>query len=506
MATSNNPRILIVTPEVTFLPDRINSRNDRGVADMSLALVKALYDIGADIHVAIPEYRSQFKHEFSSQSHNPDFESSEFVYIDHQRIHLAKDSAFKCKEFCRTDCDLAIQEFDNIRLSLIFQREVINNIIPQVGPDLIHCNDWMTSLIPAVARVADIPCLFTIHNFYTAKAKLSDIRDFGIEVRQFWNHFYYEQMPRSFEETMHSHVLDFITSGIFAAHFVNTISPTFLLEILDDRHSFIGPSVRYELRNKYEEDCAYGILNAPDPSFNPANDKLLAFPYTSADHRVGKSKNKQILQQELNLLVDANAPLLFWPSRLDSVQKGSRLMAEILYRVISTYREMNLQVVFVANGEYQRHFKNIVAEHHFENRVAVRDFDEKLEHLSYAASDFILMPSLFEPCGLPQMIAPIYGSLPIAHDTGGIHDTIVNLNVARNYGNGFLFETHDSDGLFWAIGEALMFFGLPDQKKAAQIERIMEQSLAIFNYGFVARQYMHLYEKMLHRPLIKRNF
>lgn len=506
MATSNNPKILIVTPEVTFLPDRMSSRNERGVADMSLALVKALHNIGADIHVAIPEYRSQYKTEFSSHSHNFNFELPEAEQIDHQRIHLAKDSAFKNKEFCRTDCDQATQESDNIRLSLIFQREVINNVIPQVTPDLIHCNDWMTSLIPAVARVADIPCLFTIHNFYSAKAKLSDIRDIGIDVGEIWNQFYFEQMPHSLEETMHSNVLDFITSGIFAAHFVNTISPTFLLEILDNKHTFIGPRVRNELRNKYQEDCAYGILNAPDPSFNPAIDKLLAFNYTPADQRSGKSKNKHTLQKELNLSVDAKAPIFFWPSRLDSIQKGSQLMAEILHRVITTYWEMNLQVVFVANGEYQQHFKDIVAEHHFESRVAVKDFDERLEHLSYAASDFILMPSLFEPCGLPQMIAPIYGVLPIARDTGGIHDTIVNLNVEKNYGNGFLFETYDSNGLFWAIGEAMKFFGLSDQSKAVQIERIMEQSLATFNYGFVARQYMHLYETMLHRPLIKRDF
>jgi glycogen synthase len=84
---------------------------------------------------------------------------------------------------------------------------------------------------------------------------------------------------------------------------------------------------------------------------------------------------------------------------------------------------MNLQVVFVANGDYQQTFRDIVNQHGFHSRVAVCDFNERLEHLAYAAADFILMPSLFEPCGLPQMIAPIYGALPVAHDTGGIHDT-----------------------------------------------------------------------------------
>ena len=208
---------------------------------------------------------------------------------------------------------------------------------------------------------------FTIHNFYSAKAKLSDIIDMGIDVSEFWNQFYFEQMPHSFEETVYSNVLDFITSGIFAAHYVNTISPTFLLEILDSKHTFISHSVRNELQNKYQENCAYGILNAPDPSFNPARDAYLTFPYTSADHPVAKRKCKQILQKELNLSIDEEAPVLFWPSRLDSVQKGSHLMAEILYKVISTYWGINLQVVFIANGEYQQYFKNIIGADYFGN-------------------------------------------------------------------------------------------------------------------------------------------
>jgi starch synthase len=93
--------------------------------------------------------------------------------------------------------------------------------------------------------------------------------------------------------------------------------------------------------------------------------------------------------------------------------------------------------------------------------VAVCDFSERLEHLAYGASDFVLMPSRFEPCGLPQMIAPIYGALPVAHDTGGIHDTITHLDVDRGVGNGFLFENYDAAGLYWAVSQAMDFFRMP---------------------------------------------
>jgi starch synthase/alpha-amylase len=137
--------------------------------------------------------------------------------------------------------------------------------------------------------------------------------------------------------------------------------------------------------------------------------------------------------------------------------------------------------------------------------VAICDFKNELEHLAYAASDFILMPSSFEPCGLPQMIAPIYGTLPVAHATGGIRDTIVHLDADQNQGNGFLFKTFDSGGLFWAIEQAMNFYRLPQDAKSKQIMRIMRESAATFTHANTARQYIALYEKMLQRPLIAQN-
>ena len=170
--------------------------------------------------------------------------------------------------------------------------------------------------------------------------------------------------------------------------------------------------------------------------------------------------------------------------------------------MISKYWEDGLQVVFVADGDYQSVFRNIVAHHQFQQRVAVCDFNERLEHMGYGASDFLLMPSLFEPCGLPQMISQIYGSLPVAHDTGGIHDTVAPLVVEKNRGSGFVFETYDAWGLMWAVDRAMEFFRLPEAVREAQIARIMREGEATFNHSVNARQYIDLYEKMLERPLI----
>ena len=387
-------------------------------------------------------------------------------------------------------------------MALAFQREVINNIVPIVGPDLIHCNDWMTGLIPAMARQQGIPCLFTVHNIHTIKTTLSSIEDRGIDAAAFWRYLYFEHMAVNYEECRDSNPVDLLASGVFSAHFVNVVSPTFLSEIVNGDHPFAGEPLRQELTNKVNAECATGILNAPDPSFHPETDPDLERNYGPDNFVTGKRENKRVFQQKLGLIQDDHAPLFFWPSRLDPVQKGCQLLADIFYYVISSYWDDSLQVVFVANGDYQRVFRDIVNLHGFQERVAICDFNEDLEHLGYGAADFMLMPSLFEPCGLPQMIAPIYGALPVARDTGGIHDTLVHLDVDNNIGNGFLFETFDAGGLFWAIQSAMAFYKLPSDIKAGQIRRIMNESAAVFTHANTAKKYMDLYEKMLKRPLV----
>lgn len=498
---SKNPRILIVTPEVTYLPDRMGdmasffTAKAGGLADVSAALITALFEQGAEVHVALPDYRAIFSNGLTPVLKKELRRIHRMMPDDH--IHLARDRAFYYINRVYSGYGK-----ENIKLALAFQREVISHIVPQVQPDLIHCNDWMTGLIPAMARRMGIPCLFTIHNVHTVKITLAYIEDRGIDAAYFWQNLYCENMAESYEDARDAIPVDMLTSGIFAAHFVNVVSPTFLEEIVHGKHHFIEPPIQRELANKYYADCAYGILNAPDPAFDPATDKHLNKNYSVGNFVAGKRANKLFLQDKLGLIKDKKAPVFFWPSRLDPVQKGCQLLSEIFYQVISKYWDQNLQVIFVADGNYQMIFRDIVNYHGFQNRVAICDFDYRLEHLTYAAADFILMPSRFEPCGLPQMIAPLYGALPVAHDTGGIHDTIKDLNVENNSGNGFLFKTFDANGLFYAINQAMNFYNLPDPTKAKQIKRVMTESAVQFTYAATARQYIELYEKMLKRPLI----
>ena len=499
--TTKNPRILIVTPEVTYLPEGMGNMANYlkakagGLADVSAALVSALFEHGADVHVALPDYRTIFSSRLAPLI------AREFQTIrttmPEDRIHLAEDRIFFYLNRVYAD-----YSGTNIKVALAFQREVINNIIPRVRPDLIHCNDWMTGLIPAMARQAGIPCLITLHNIFSMKVPLEQIEEVGIDAAAFWRQLYYDLPPSIYEEIRSTNPVDLLASGVFAAHFVNTVSHTFLEEIVQGRHDFVEEPLRREIAGKWEAGCAVGILNAPDPSYDPGRDEALARTYGPKDHAEGKRENKRFLQESIGLVPDEEAPLFFWPSRLDTVQKGCQLLADILYPVLSRYRERNLQVVIVSNGAFEPNFREIIKRHGLQDRMAICDFNEQLSRLAYAASDFILMPSRFEPCGLPQMIGPVYGTLPVAHDTGGIHDTVSHLDVGAEAGSGFLFGVFDANGLTWAIDQAMAFHGLPPEVKERQVERIMKQSAATFNHAVTARHYMDLYEKMLRRPLV----
>jgi starch synthase len=500
---SSKPRILIVTPEITYLPPGMGNMAQRmsakagGMADVSASLVSALFELGADVHVAMPNYRRMFQGDIFNL-HEKELRKYHEV-LPEAHIHLAEDRIFYYREQVYSN-----HAEEAMRIALVFQREVINHIIPRVNPDLIHCNDWMTALIPAMARRRGIKSLFTVHNIHTRKVALSQVEESGIDAAEFWMNLFFAGAPCSYDHARASVPLDLLTSGIFAAHYINTVSPRFLWEIVEGWHSVVPDTVRAELRAKYAAGCSAGILNAPDVSYNPATDDALEQNFTEHDFVAGKAANKAKLQRELRLKVDPAAPIFFWPSRLDPVQKGPQLLTEILHSLVSDYWEQDLQVVIVANGPHQEWVEKIIWNFDLNERVAVVDFDESLSRLGYAGSDFMLMPSLFEPCGLPQMTAPLYGTLPIVHATGGLYDTVHPLDVEKSEGNGFRFDHYSAEGFRWSIDRAMEFYALPAEVREREIRRIMIESAKEFSHKEVARRYINIYEEMLARPLVEK--
>jgi len=499
--SSNNPRVLVITPEVAHLPRGMGVNSEKlyarhgDLADISTALIRALFHLGVDIHVALPDYRTLFN------GHMPPPVENKLKAVRNtlpeNRVHLAQDRAFYY-----VDCVYSQNECTNIKRSLAFQRDVINNRVPLVRPDLIHCHGWMTGLIPAMARQFGIPCLFSFHSLRTAKCRLTQIEDSGIDAASFWQNLYFEYFPTSYENTRDTNPVDFLITGIFAAHFVNAASPAFLTEIIEGRNGAVKPALKQELANKVGTGCAAGILDVPDPSYNPSTDDALSRKYSARSHLFGKKNNKQNLLDLLELIPDSRAPLFFWPSYLDQDRKDCRLLADILPKIVFHYRDQNLLVVIVADGPFQAHLGAIIQEHRLSDRVVLCSFNERLARLAYGASDFVLTPSSYAPCDLSQMIGPIYGALPVAHDSGGVKDSVEQLDTNNQTGNGFLFKDLDPYGLCRAIDEAMQFHVLPINEKERQVSRIMNQSLSSFNHQVTAKQYIALYENMLNRPLV----
>ncbi len=479
---NRRPRILIVTPELS--ESHFLSKNGKhapcmkagGLADVCALLVDCLPDAGADVHVALPHFQSLFQPGPSGYS---------------RRLHLCKDREFTYRRSVYDGCQQS-----NLRAALAFQRDVIHYIMPRLRPDLIHCHDWMTGLVPAAARMMGIPTVFTMHNLHDEQSSLRYIEDRGIDAAKFWQHLYFYNYPGSYESVRNDNAVSMLASGILAADQMNTVSPSFLGEIVNGAHRVPWPVVD-AARGKLGAGGAHGIINSLPDTLFPEDDVHLICRYNTESHVAGKRMNKRAFQRMLGLDEDENAPLLFWPSRLDPVQKGCHLLAEILYQLVSDYWLIGLQVVFIADGPYREIFENIAAFHGLQNRIAVRGFSESLSRIGYAASDFMLMPSAYEPCGLSQMIGLRYGSLPIVHSVGGLRDTVKHLDGEGRSGNGFAFEYYDSPGLRWAIDEALHFYMRATDQKNASVTRIMAEAANSFSPDSMVEQYLRIYRELL---------
>lgn len=485
------PRILYLASEISRISPFMNSGAHRlrvksgGLADISATLVDNLIHDGADVHLAIPNYRNIFG------KGEPDANDSAICHVPESRIYLTEDSAL----YRRTG--IYHGGPDEIRgAAIAFQREVINHIIPQVRPDIVHCNDWMTGLIPAACKKMGIKTVFSIHNVHRGATSLAEIESKGINVNDFWNLLHYENYPTSFEDCYYCNPIDLLSSAIQNADYVNTMSSAFLEEVIHNKHGGIPPSVQSDLRVKVDSGYASGIINDSNHSYDPIVDNALAMRYDHVGYWHGKSENKRSLQERLGLNVNNNAPVFFWPSSLVPGQKDCQLLTEILFRITEVYRKDGLQLVAVGDGSFKRRFYEIVARHSIRDRVAIIDSDEDLTRLGFEGSDFVLMPSSSEPWDYPLMIGAFCGALPITHNNGGLHDAVHQLSADLNTGNGFVFNHLDSRGMRGAIDQAMAFHRCKKDIREATVLRIMRESARRFSTDVICGKYLEIYQKL----------
>ncbi len=500
------PRILLVTPEVTELPpgfgnlaNLINAKGG-GLADISAALVAEMVRLGLDIHIALPRYERQMRAHANISQQELDRLISLFHTVE--PIHLVQDSAFAHLQdvYEHFGANTALHRAE------AFQRTVINQIITEAMPDhgkmLVHCNDWMTGLIPAAAKSRGLPCLFTLHNIHTDRDALRNIEACGIDVTRFWRELYLEQHPDYVLDPWADIGVDFLLSGIKAATHVNTVSPTFLKEIVDGFFpELITPQLREELQAKYAVGAASGILNAPKGDVDPRIAHGLRRNFDVSSVIDGKRENKTALQEVMGLDVRPDAPLFFWPHRL-YYQKGPELLAEIALSLVHHYWDEGLEIAIVGNGEtcWEQAFGSISCGSG--GRIAYSHFEPRLSELGKAAADFIVMPSLYEPCGLPQMEGMRFGTLPIVRATGGLKDTVEHLSPDGKSGNGFVFNDFLPDALWWACGEAMRFHARPLAWRRRVLQRVMRESRERFNLELTTLEYVRIYERLLGEKLL----
>ena len=351
-------------------------------------------------------------------------------------------------------------------------------------PDVLHLHDWHAAMACAYAVSHPGPSaatVFTIHNL--AYQGLFDQADFpllGLPARLL--------VPGGLE--FHGQ-LSFMKAGLKYAQRITTVSPTYAEEITTEQ---FGCGLDGVIRSRRAQIS--GILNGVDGAvWNPASDALIAAPY-SANALDGKALCKAALQRELGLNLDAGAPLFGVVSRL-TPQKGLDLVLAALPRLLEGYPEGGAQLAVQGNGDPALEVAFAAAAAAHPGRVSVRlVYDEKLAHRIMAGADALLVPSRFEPCGLTQLYALRYGTVPVVRQVGGLADTVVDASGAalhEDQATGFVFGPATSDALGDALSRAVNAY-----RDSAQWRQLMQRGMAQnFSWAAAASQYMALYRETL---------
>ena len=457
-----------------------------GLGDVIGALPVALKELDNDVRVIIPNYRD-IKEELKK----------ELKYIDNFQVKVGWRNQY---------CGILEYEYEGVKFYLLdneyyfkrsglygyyddgekfafFSRAVLEFLKHiEWTPDIIHCNDWQTAMIPVLHKLEyikdekfkNIKTVLSIHNLFFkgmfSKEILPEL--FGYDYEAFNN--------GSLE---HNGAVSFLKGGINYSDKVLTVSKSYVEEI---KTSEYGEGLDGLLR--YRGDSVEGIVNGIDyKEYNPETDKYISFNY-SFETIENKKFNKELLQKQLNLAVDKDVPMIGLVSRLTH-QKG----CDLIVRILDELLKEEVQVVILGTGEYiyEESFKSFCNK--YKDRISVNiTFSNDLAHKIYAASDMFLMPSLFEPCGLGQLIALRYGSIPIVRETGGLKDTIIPYNEYDESGNGFGFRNYSSDELLITLRYALDIF--KDKKRWNKIVKSAMDSDNSWNKS--AGEYMRIYKDM----------
>ena len=453
-----------------------------GLGDVAGALPKAFKKLGHDARVILPFYKEEIKDAFKN---NFRFIGSTFVDLSWRRQYVGVYEAiydgityyFVDNEFYFKRNGL-YGHFDDGERFAYYSKAVLE-AMQLIGfyPDVLHCNDWHTALTPVYLDVyyrfsenfRNIKTVFTIHNIEFQGKYGTEILGDIVGLPEWANSL-----------VMNDGCVNYMKGGIEAAAAVTTVSETYATEILDPFYAYGLNGILSERRFKL-----HGVVNGIDTDvYNPKTDKALFQNYTLRTV-AKKSLNKKALCEMIDLGYDENRPLVAMITRLTE-QKGMDLVAAVIDEIMRA----DIQMVVLGTGDwkYENMIKRVESQYPTKFR-AILQFSSDIASKLYAASDMFLMPSKFEPCGLGQLIAMTYGSVPIVRETGGLKDTVVPYNPTDKTGVGFTFKTYNSYDMLDAVWRAYgMFFDKENWK--AVVSNAMKQN---FGWDVSAKKYIDIY-------------
>ena len=464
-----------------------------GLGDVIGSLPKELRQQGIDARVILPnyqdipeQYKNQmvFKNKFTVQVgwRQKYCGVLEFVYEGTTFYFIDNEYYFKRHGFYGYDDDAERFGF--------FCRAVLDSVTHiDFMPDILHCHDWHTGMVSVMfdAHYRHLPdykhlkTLFTIHNL-----RYQGVFDRGIlhDILSLdWKYFNHDGLE------FHDAV-NFMKGGLAYSDVISTVSRTYAQEIQDP---FFGEQLDGFLRKR--QDDLVGIVNGIDYEvYNPANDQKIASVY-DVDSLPEKAKNKLQLQQQLSLTVNADIPIIAIVSRLVG-PKGMDLLEGILVDMLKKMAVDNYEAQFVILGtgeaRYENFFKYMAWQ--YPGKISTNIlFDDALARQIYAGADMFLMPSLYEPCGIGQLIAMRYGCVPIVREIGGLRDTVEPYNQSAGTGNGFAFTNYNAHEMVAAINHAIAVF-----KNKDQWNKVVNNAMSSdYSWKSSAKQYQELYKKMI---------
>ena len=459
-----------------------------GLADVVGALAPVLAKEGHDVRVIIPDFSAIPQEYLQQMKHVCDFE----VQLGWRRQYcgvemLQKDGVtwyFMDNKYYFGRPYIYGMGGDEYERFGFFCRGVLNMLpLIEFQPDIIHAHDWQSGMIPALLKIqyshlpfySGIKTVFTIHNLqYQGIFGIREVQDILGLGDSLWTDDKLECFGCA----------NFMKAALVYSDLITTVSPSYAEEI---QTAYYGERLDGLLRARHND--LFGVLNGIDINeYDPSTDKNLAQNF-SFSHLEGKAVCKKQLQEELGLDVNSGTPLIGMVGRLSN-QKGLDLVDYVIADIMR--QDVQLVVLGMGEGRYFNLFS--WAESEYKGRIAARfTMDHQLAHKIYAGTDLFLMPSQFEPCGLSQMIAMRYGSVPIVRETGGLRDTVLSFNEFNGEGNGFTFFNYNAHDMLHTIERAVDYYHNKQDVWLKLQERGMQGD---YSWNHSAAEYIKLYHSL----------